>query len=269
MAQLMSLQMELAELDRKSERLAKAELAALQAQISPHFVYNTLNTIAAVHPHRARDAARQLLADFADFLRRTFRRQEEFARSPRSWSTSTIPEFEKARFGERLNVVYRSPRSLSARAGRWCCSRWSRTPCATASAARSARGGWWWPPRTAARMLHRVDDDGVGMAGDGDAVLHAPRPGSGLASAWRTLTSGCAACTAPARPGDRQPPRRGHARHFQRPEDARGRARVTRLRALLVEDKPPALEELRYLLRQADAVWRLTPRLPLLTRFAY
>ena len=39
--------MELAELDRKTEQLAKAELAALQAQISPHFIYNTLNTIAA------------------------------------------------------------------------------------------------------------------------------------------------------------------------------------------------------------------------------
>src|SRR5262249_35461303 len=44
MAQLMSLQIALAELDRKTERLAKAELAALQAQISPHFVYNTLTT---------------------------------------------------------------------------------------------------------------------------------------------------------------------------------------------------------------------------------
>lgn len=38
LAQLMSLEMELAELDAKTERLAKAELKVLQAQISPHFI---------------------------------------------------------------------------------------------------------------------------------------------------------------------------------------------------------------------------------------
>jgi two-component system LytT family sensor kinase len=114
MAQLMSLQLELAEVDRKAARLAKAELAALQAQISPHFVYNTLNTIAAFIRTEP-ETARQLLTDFADFLRRTFRRQGEF--SPFAQELEYVHQyltFEKARFGDRLSVVYRvDPEVLS------------------------------------------------------------------------------------------------------------------------------------------------------------
>jgi two-component system sensor histidine kinase LytS len=113
-AQLMSLQMELAELDRKTERLAKAELAALQAQISPHFVYNTLNTIASFIRTEP-ETARQLVTDFADFLRRTFRHRSEF--SPFAEELEYVHQylsFEKARFGDRLNVVYRvDPEILS------------------------------------------------------------------------------------------------------------------------------------------------------------
>lgn len=114
MAQLMSLQIELADLDRKTERLAKAELAALQAQISPHFVYNTLNTIASFI-RTDPETARQLISDFADFLRRTFRRRGEF--SPFAQELEYVHQylsFEKARFGERLDVVYRvDPEILS------------------------------------------------------------------------------------------------------------------------------------------------------------
>jgi|SRR5579875_663026 len=107
MAQLMSLQMELADLDRKTERLAKAELAALQAQISPHFVYNTLNTIASFIRTQP-EVARQLIIDFSDFLRQTFRRRGEFARFAEELQyVNQYLSFEKARFGERLNVVYR------------------------------------------------------------------------------------------------------------------------------------------------------------------
>jgi LytS/YehU family sensor histidine kinase len=107
LARLMSVQMELADLDRKTEQLAKAELAALQAQISPHFIYNTLNTIAAFVRTRP-DEARQLLTDFAEFLRRSFRRRDEV--SPFAQELEYVHQylsFEKARFGERLSVVYR------------------------------------------------------------------------------------------------------------------------------------------------------------------
>src|SRR5690606_24007774 len=40
-------QLELAELDASRARLDRAEVRALRAQISPHFIYNALNTIAS------------------------------------------------------------------------------------------------------------------------------------------------------------------------------------------------------------------------------
>lgn len=114
LAQLMSTQMELAELDRKTERLAKAELQALQAQISPHFIFNTLNTIASFIRTKP-DEARDLLVEFADFTRRTFQKRGEFSTFAQELEyVHQYLLFEKARFGDKLEVVYRiDPEILS------------------------------------------------------------------------------------------------------------------------------------------------------------
>ena len=71
-ARWVSTQLELAELDQSRARLVRAEVRALRAQISPHFVYNALTTIASfvrTDPERARE----LLLEFADFTRYSFR----------------------------------------------------------------------------------------------------------------------------------------------------------------------------------------------------
>jgi two-component system, LytTR family, sensor kinase len=100
-------QLELAELDRSRTRLAEAEVRALRAQISPHFIYNALGAIASfmrTDPERARD----LLLDFADFTRYSFRRHGEFttlAEELRSINQYLL--LEQARFGERLKVTVR------------------------------------------------------------------------------------------------------------------------------------------------------------------
>ena len=47
----MSAQVELSALAEQEERLAQAELRALRAQISPHFIYNALAAVANSHPH--------------------------------------------------------------------------------------------------------------------------------------------------------------------------------------------------------------------------
>ncbi|MEI7553702.1 histidine kinase [Candidatus Chlorohelix sp.] len=107
LAQLMSTQMELSELDRKTERLAKAELQALQSQISPHFVYNTLNTIASFIRTRP-ETARELIVQFAEFTRRTFKKHGEYSTFAEELEyVHQYLSFEKARFGDRLTVVYR------------------------------------------------------------------------------------------------------------------------------------------------------------------
>ena len=100
-------QIELAELDRSRTRLMETELRALRAQISPHFIYNSLTAIASftrTDPERARD----LLLEFADFTRYSFRAHGEFttlAEELRCVDRYLL--LERARFGERLQVALR------------------------------------------------------------------------------------------------------------------------------------------------------------------
>ena len=112
----MSSQLELAELDKSRTALMAAELRALRAQISPHFIYNSLGAIASfvrTDPERARE----LLLEFADFTRYSFRQHGEFttlAEELRSIERYLV--LEKARFGDRLRVVTRvAPEVLSVR----------------------------------------------------------------------------------------------------------------------------------------------------------
>jgi two-component system LytT family sensor kinase len=99
-----STQVELAELESSRRLLAEAEVRALRAQISPHFIYNSLNAIASfitTDPQRARD----LVVEFADFTRYSFRRHGDFttvAEELRSIDRYLL--LERARFGERLRV---------------------------------------------------------------------------------------------------------------------------------------------------------------------
>jgi two-component system, LytTR family, sensor kinase len=99
--------LELAELDASRTRLMEAEVRALRAQISPHFIYNSLTAIASftrTDPERARE----LLVDLAEFTRYSFRRHGEFttlAEELRSIEAYLV--IEKARFGDRLTVTVR------------------------------------------------------------------------------------------------------------------------------------------------------------------
>src|SRR6201996_3010811 len=71
-ASLVSAQIELSVVPEQEERLAQAELRALRAQISPHFLYNALAAVAG-NIHDRPDEARELLIDFAEFTRYLFR----------------------------------------------------------------------------------------------------------------------------------------------------------------------------------------------------
>jgi two-component system LytT family sensor kinase len=99
-----SSQLELAELDESRARLNRAEVRALRAQISPHFVYNALTTIASfirTDPVRARE----LLIEFADFTRYSFRTAGEYTTlSDELTNIDRYVRLEKARFGNRLNI---------------------------------------------------------------------------------------------------------------------------------------------------------------------
>ena len=105
LAELLSTQLSLAELDAQAERAARLELRALQAQINPHFLFNTINTITSLvrtDPMKARD----LLREFAAFYRGTLENSSDFIPLFREVEqTSRYLNLEIARFGDdRIQV---------------------------------------------------------------------------------------------------------------------------------------------------------------------
>src|SRR5829696_6155938 len=104
-ARWVSGQLELAQLDASRTRLMEAEVRALRAQISPHFIYNSLGAIASF-VRTDPDRARELLLEFADFTRYSFRRHGDYttlAEELRSVERYLL--LEQARFGDRLHVT--------------------------------------------------------------------------------------------------------------------------------------------------------------------
>ncbi len=113
LATLLSTQLELSELERQTELACRMELKALQSQINPHFLFNTINTIASlIRTDPAR--ARELLREFAVFYRRTLENSDELI--PLSQELDYLRRylaFERARFGEdRIRFVEDVPADL-------------------------------------------------------------------------------------------------------------------------------------------------------------
>lgn len=92
---------------RASTEAANMEVAFLQSQIKPHFLYNVLNSIMALSyddPVRARE----MTAHFANYLRASFDFRNTSEMTKLSNELSLVHSFlaiEKIRFGDRLNVV--------------------------------------------------------------------------------------------------------------------------------------------------------------------
>ena len=86
-------------------RLAEAQLQALQRQLHPHFLFNTLHTISALM-HRDTEAADAMLARLSDLLRLTLDRinvQQVPLREELEFIEKYL-EIEQTRFAERLRV---------------------------------------------------------------------------------------------------------------------------------------------------------------------
>lgn len=102
---LFSTQLELEDLQLKSRMLAQAEIRRLQAQINPHFLFNSLNAIASFC-RTSPVKARELLLDLARYMRGNIADSREFV--PLSEEMDRINAYlaiEQARFGDRFRIA--------------------------------------------------------------------------------------------------------------------------------------------------------------------
>lgn len=100
LAELLSTQMAASALEEQVKLTTSMELKALQAQINPHFLFNTLNTIVSlIRTDPAK--ARVLLRDFSAFYRSTLEDAEDLISLERELKqVERYVSFEIARFGE-------------------------------------------------------------------------------------------------------------------------------------------------------------------------
>lgn len=113
LAQLFSTQLELSQLDYQKALRRKAELAALQSQINPHFLFNALSTI-SMFCRTKPERAQELLLALSSYFRNTLRTgrsliplQEEMQH------VRAYIELEKARFEDKLIIREDIPDDLS------------------------------------------------------------------------------------------------------------------------------------------------------------
>jgi two-component system sensor histidine kinase AlgZ len=91
----------------------QSELEALQARIRPHFLFNTLNTGAALVHQRPQDAERVLL-DLADLFRAALAGPREIALTEELALARRYLEIEQLRFGDRLRAHWQVAGDLPA-----------------------------------------------------------------------------------------------------------------------------------------------------------
>ncbi|KXG43880.1 LytS/YhcK type 5TM receptor domain-containing protein [Tepidibacillus infernus] len=107
LGRLLSHQLEVIEAEKQAKLVTDAEIKALQAQVNPHFLFNSLNTIVALIRTQP-DLARKLLIQLGHFFRQnlnasmyelvTFKQELEH--------TQAYLNIEQARFSERLKVNF-------------------------------------------------------------------------------------------------------------------------------------------------------------------
>lgn len=105
LSSLLSMQMELFELNEKVAVLKDSELKALRAQIEPHFLFNTLNTISSfcrTNPLKARE----LIIDLSNYFRKSLNKGEFAELDEEVEMLKSYISIEKARYGDRLSVCF-------------------------------------------------------------------------------------------------------------------------------------------------------------------
>ncbi|GKU83142.1 sensor histidine kinase [Niallia sp. NCCP-28] len=105
LSRLFSMQLELAEAENQQKLLKDAEIKALQAQIHPHFLFNSMNTIAALI-RTDRDKARRMVHQLSAFFRSNLQGSKSMY-IPLKQELEHVDAFlalEKARFPDKFSL---------------------------------------------------------------------------------------------------------------------------------------------------------------------
>jgi two-component system sensor histidine kinase LytS len=99
--------MEVAEAEKQSKLLSFAEIKALQAQVNPHFLFNSLNTVIALIRTNP-DLASDLLLQLASFFRQNLNssQNELITLQQEIERTKAYLNIEQIRFYDRLKIHY-------------------------------------------------------------------------------------------------------------------------------------------------------------------
>jgi two-component sensor histidine kinase len=99
---------------RLNEQLSYAQLSALQRQIEPHFIFNTLNSISGLVRENKNDAAVSMIVALSEFLRRVASSSNE-ARVSLAQEVEFLEKYmqiQEARFAGRLTLDLQVPAEL-------------------------------------------------------------------------------------------------------------------------------------------------------------
>lgn len=103
-AGLLSNQLLLSRYEEQKNLLVMAELKLIQAQVNPHFLFNSLNTINSIIRKDA-DRARELLVHLSNFFRKNLKRSSDFSTIEEELNhVKSYLKIEEARFEDRLVV---------------------------------------------------------------------------------------------------------------------------------------------------------------------
>jgi signal transduction histidine kinase len=167
-------------------RLVEAQLAALQHQLHPHFLFNTLHAISALM-HKDVEAADRTLMRLSDLLRITLDsigHQEVTLKAELDFLSKYL-EIERTRFADRLSVGFDiQPDTLDARVPNLILQPLVENAIKHGVAKKSGAGHIQITARRDGdKLWMEVRDDGVGLSEDG----------------WRTLEKGIGVSTTRAR----------------------------------------------------------------------
>ncbi len=165
-------------LEEQSRLLMEARLDALQRQINPHFLFNTLNSITSLVRSQP-ELAREMIVKLANILRALLKGREAFVPFAEELAfTDDYLDIEVVRFGDKLRVVKEiAEDTLAVMVPSMLLQPLIENSIKHGLEPRISGGTVTLRSRMLSdgRLLLEVEDDGIGMDAERDGVVNAAR----------------------------------------------------------------------------------------------